>query len=196
VSVEATAWAWEQDVKGTKKLVLLALADHADAEHEAWPALSRLETRVGVGRSSVQDAIRALESEGFLERTARTRANGSRTSTLFRLAIARPDDRADPAGRQTPARLDGQPELSGEPPEDVEVKPSLSLSDQVWATYVEAMEPRDKVLHPGRAQAHQRRAEGRDRHRVPACDLGLSSLAVPHGRQLESEEVQPPVATS
>ena len=61
MSLDAMTWAWRQPVRGTQKLVLLALADHADAAWEAWPAIKSLAERCGVTPRAVRDAIRALE---------------------------------------------------------------------------------------------------------------------------------------
>ena len=60
---------WSQPpVGGSALLVLLALADNADEDtRQAWPSLARLSFKAQVGVSTVQRAIRELESKGIIQ---------------------------------------------------------------------------------------------------------------------------------
>lgn len=87
MSVFAMSWAWEQEATAGGKLVLLAVADHADPEGECYPSRRRLAKMTGLGRSSVSRYLAALETRGLLQREPRHRENGSRTSTLYRLPL-------------------------------------------------------------------------------------------------------------
>lgn len=147
MSARATAWAWEQDVRGTQKLVLLCLADWADGEHQTWYSTGHLTARVGVGRSAVFDALSALEDAALLRREARLRENGSQSSNLYTLLVesGEPDTPVrDPDGRAVrnpdPQNLPGsEPSKTGR---------SDDLPSEVWATYVGVMKPRRAELDP------------------------------------------------
>lgn len=66
MSLDATRWAWRQDVRPTQKLVLLSLADRAGENHECHPSIARLEADTGLYRETVMEAITDLESAGLL----------------------------------------------------------------------------------------------------------------------------------
>lgn len=151
MSVDATSWAWRQDVRGTKKLVLLCLADWANAESECWYSVAAIVERCCVGRSAVFDALRDLEAEGFLQRTERFRENGSRTSNVYVLCLSgRPDSAVrmpdgPPSGEQDPQNRQEEPVEEKESDDSQKDDP---VAD-VWATYVEVIRPRQRDLDPG-----------------------------------------------
>lgn len=68
VSVLASSWVWEHsESKGTARLVLLALADHAGSDGgDAYPSVTRLALRCGVSKRTVQEALKVLVSLGEL----------------------------------------------------------------------------------------------------------------------------------
>lgn len=76
------------DVKGpAKRLVLLAVANHANARGYCWPGIASLAGSTGLGRSTVFRTLTDLENEGLLERRTRRRPDGSRTSNVYRLNL-------------------------------------------------------------------------------------------------------------
>ena len=62
MSIAARDWAWGLQIAPPQKLVLLALAEHANDGCECWPSLSRLATMTGLARSTVAEALNALEA--------------------------------------------------------------------------------------------------------------------------------------
>ena len=74
MSVEAISWALRrQDVRGTDKLVLIGIANHADPHGgNAWPAVATLAQYASVDKRNVQRAIARLEDAGVgvVERNA------------------------------------------------------------------------------------------------------------------------------
>ena len=68
MSVKIMGWVWDQDIRPpAKKMVLLAVADHADHDGDnAWPSVARLGRMVGIEPRSVQRHLRELEAEGYL----------------------------------------------------------------------------------------------------------------------------------
>jgi hypothetical protein len=74
------------------RFVLLALADHADHDGYAWPAVERICHKTGLARSSVQRALGVAEEAGELIRTV----GGGRSSTsLYRIILGVDNHPAD-----------------------------------------------------------------------------------------------------
>lgn len=83
VSIRLIAWAWQQKLPPTDKLILLALADHAaDQTRQAWPSITHLADKTGCGRRTVFDALARLERLELVIREARPRPQ----TTVYRLA--------------------------------------------------------------------------------------------------------------
>ena len=116
MSVTAMAWAWKQDVGGSDKLVLLALADHADDEGVCWPGKRGVAEKCGLARSTVIAVIKRLEQAGLLTRQERFRDDGSRDSDLIQL-------RWEPDG---PVRGSDQ----GGPTPGPRTEPSLNMGEE------------------------------------------------------------------
>jgi hypothetical protein len=93
MSVKALTWAFEQPISATEKVVLLALADHANESGLCWPSIAVLVQRAHVGERTVQRALQSLEDGGFIARERRQRENGSDTSNLYRLMFDRVSQR-------------------------------------------------------------------------------------------------------
>lgn len=67
MGVKATSWVWENSKqKGTAKLMLLAIADHADPEGRAFPGLERLAGMVNVTHRQARRLVELLEESGEL----------------------------------------------------------------------------------------------------------------------------------
>jgi hypothetical protein len=79
------AAVWDHSTtEGVDRLVLLALADHADHDGYAWPSVSRLAAKCRVDRRTVFRALAACEAKGEVERTS---GRGRGTVNRYRLAI-------------------------------------------------------------------------------------------------------------
>jgi DNA-binding transcriptional ArsR family regulator len=94
VSMAATRWAWPLQVRPpTAKLVLLALADHADRDGYCWPSVDRLAELVELDAGNVRRHLGALEAAGLVAKVRRARrADGTLGGLLYRLDLA--DQRA------------------------------------------------------------------------------------------------------
>lgn len=88
VSVHVCSWAWKQKVAAGEKLVLLKLADSANDDGLSWPAAKTVARDCGMGESTVRKHVNALAAKGLLSVEERRRADGSRSSNLYRLATA------------------------------------------------------------------------------------------------------------
>jgi hypothetical protein len=69
VSVAATTWVWNHSQSGgNDRLVLLAIADAADAQGaNAWPRVSTIAAMAGLSARTVQRCIASLVKLGELE---------------------------------------------------------------------------------------------------------------------------------
>lgn len=54
------------DMGPTKRIIMLALADHADDAGRCYPSVDRLAKRTGLSERAVRTNLRQLESEGYL----------------------------------------------------------------------------------------------------------------------------------
>ncbi|MBU6189481.1 MAG: helix-turn-helix domain-containing protein [Betaproteobacteria bacterium] len=66
MSIRATAWAWTVQCAPTAKLVLVALADHADETGLCWPAVASLVNKTGLSERAVRSALRSLEAAAVI----------------------------------------------------------------------------------------------------------------------------------
>jgi hypothetical protein len=70
VSFEAINWAFSQPIKhSTAKFVLVAMANHADAQMTCWPSLAHLCAQTAQDRKTVQAGIVRLRELGYIEDT-------------------------------------------------------------------------------------------------------------------------------
>lgn len=82
---------------GGAKVMLLALAEHADQSGYCFPGLRRLATMCEVSESTARRMIKLLASRGFVTVERRFNKNGSCRSNGYRLAIC--DDAVKLTGR-------------------------------------------------------------------------------------------------
>jgi hypothetical protein len=97
MSLRATAWAWTQKAPTHgAKLVLLALADHADEIGLCWPSLERVASMTGLSVRAVRMALRDLEASVMITTDQnRGRGNTSRYALCINGAAVNP---AKPSG--------------------------------------------------------------------------------------------------
>lgn len=106
VSTKATTWVWEHsEAEDTDRLVLLAIADAADADgNNAWPALDKIAKFVRKSERTVRRSIRSLEELGELaveiKAGGTTNCRPDRRPNLYRLPLItepRRQDTLDPS---------------------------------------------------------------------------------------------------
>lgn len=89
MSVQALSCAFAiRGISASEKLVLLALANFANDKMQCWPSQDRLAADTELSARTVWGALKALEDKGVVERTVRTRQDGSRTTDIFTLRFA------------------------------------------------------------------------------------------------------------
>jgi len=80
MSVRAMAWAWEQELPEGEKLLLMAIADHADDEGVCWPGQEGLARKIGRTDRTVRTRLKHLEALKLIAREPRYNGEGHRTS--------------------------------------------------------------------------------------------------------------------
>ena len=141
----------EARVKGTTKLVLLALADHADDEGLCWPGNKRVMEKAGLkSDGALRAQYRKLEEAGILRREAQFREDGSRTSNRYWLELH------PPGVNEPPPRLDSAAlEPSIEPTQEVSTGGEGEKEEwpyrrtQVFDHFVATFNPRRKEPDAG-----------------------------------------------
>jgi hypothetical protein len=97
MSFQAQAWAHEQRCGGPgAKLVLLCLANYADRYGACWPCIAEIADEAEMSLRSAKTHLAALKDLGLLDWEHRARPNGSRTSSMYQLAMPTSQS-ADPA---------------------------------------------------------------------------------------------------
>ena len=90
MSIEALNWAWDQSCPNpTAKLVLMALADHANADGECWPSMKKIAERSQISARQVSTHITSLMELGLVEKAGRRRYGGQYRGWDYRLNIQR-----------------------------------------------------------------------------------------------------------
>lgn len=90
MSVSTMAWAWKQKCSPTEKLILLALADHANDDGSCWPGMERIAEKTGFTRRSVINSVKTLQEKGMLGITKRA-TGGFKKSNLYTLLVDQED---------------------------------------------------------------------------------------------------------
>jgi hypothetical protein len=72
MTIQATAWAWEQDLDDAEeRLVLLALADES-SDHAPPPDLDHIAQKVGVDRAGLDLILAELRKRALVDLDSRT----------------------------------------------------------------------------------------------------------------------------
>ena len=114
MSIKCLAWAWGKQLPPLPKLVLLAIADHADDNGYAWPGVSGVAQKCGVSKRTVQRYVNTLVQRAIISVETRQRPDGSNTSNAYQLNI---HDSHPPVSDRHP------PMTQVSPPHDTPVTP-------------------------------------------------------------------------
>ncbi len=67
MSVKVMSYVWDiPSFKGSDKLVMLCLADHADDSGLCWPSIDTIARKSGVSPTTVKSTLKKLEAAGWL----------------------------------------------------------------------------------------------------------------------------------
>ena len=86
MSFEAVDKAFEQECRdGLAKMVLIAIARHADKKHQAFPSAERIAKLSNISRRTVQRKIKELQQDGLIVVKNRGK-DAKKTSNLYVLS--------------------------------------------------------------------------------------------------------------
>jgi hypothetical protein len=138
MSVEAIAWALAQPLKGTPKLLLIGLANHATKEMDhARPSVKTLSTYASVTPRNVQKGLRDLEAQGWIEKTGvyPVKGRSDRSVSIYRIILERGvASDAPPSQRGVAGDIDGVSLATPEPSIET-VHSERAPARQVWDHY-------------------------------------------------------------
>ncbi|WP_423209057.1 helix-turn-helix domain-containing protein [Paracoccus yeei] len=131
MSVKIMSAVFESETLGpTERLIMLALADHADDAGRCYPSLSRLQQRTGLSERAIQSNIRNLQSAGYITIIPGAGQGGAN------VYIVRPNPAADAPPQQMHPRR-----KCTTPPQEVRPNPAADAPPQ-------QMHPRRKCTTP------------------------------------------------
>ena len=88
MSRDWTEAVWQMDgLSPTERLLMLALARHADKDGVCWPSHSRIAALTGLTVRTIQRTLPALVERNHLDIDGRARNDGASTSNLYRLFV-------------------------------------------------------------------------------------------------------------
>ncbi|MEM8616769.1 MAG: helix-turn-helix domain-containing protein [Pseudomonadota bacterium] len=130
MSIKIMSAIFENETLGpTQRLIMLALADHADDEGRCYPSIERLCARTGLKDRAVQSNIRALEAAGYVTVKERAGRNGSNLYFVHPhpAADAPPQEMHPAADAPQPRRKCGSDPAADAPkPSGTVIEPSIT----------------------------------------------------------------------
>lgn len=91
MSFRLAAMVWELDLPMNEKLVMMALADHADDESfQCWPSQSHLAKKCGCSEDTVMRLVGKLAKKNLLSRARDRRPDGTLGITRYSLKLGPP----------------------------------------------------------------------------------------------------------
>ena len=137
MSVRAMAWAWRQQLSGPEKLVLMAIADHADDDGICWPGNAHIARKCNLSQRSVQRHIKNLIDNGFMTAYRRYRETGGQTSNRYVLNV---DGVTNSHGGDDRLTWGGDPTVT---PITI-IEPSNELTTTTVPEWIEVLSAKDK----------------------------------------------------
>jgi len=87
MSIKVMSWVWEQDLPPLDKIVLMAIADHADDDGYAWPGMKRIAEKCSMEKRTVQRHVEKLQEQQLLKVESRQRTDGSSSSNGYTVVM-------------------------------------------------------------------------------------------------------------
>ena len=120
MSIDASRWAWTQQINPSQKIVLLSLADRADEDGYCYPSIKRLELDCSMTRRTIQRNLAELEALNLIERKSRFTGNGQTSNDFFLIGIVdrhgETKPQGDRAGRRKPIKSSVSSDTPPAPP--------------------------------------------------------------------------------
>lgn len=97
MSIKVMSMVWEREgLSPTHRLILLALADHADDDGVCYPSIARLRRRTGLSERAIQTAFSALCAAGWLRIERNAGPRGCNVFTVSTPAADAPPQQMHP----------------------------------------------------------------------------------------------------
>ena len=143
MSIKAMSWAWEQATTSSgAKLVLLALADHANDDGECWPGMKRIAEKCGMSARQVSNHVTNLQQAGLISTSRRCRDDHKYSTYLYQLNLTSSGSGVPVGQRKSASSGPAEVGFRAEPSlENRQLEPSLSSSSvddgfaEFWAIY-------------------------------------------------------------
>jgi hypothetical protein len=157
---KAVRWVLEHsEARGSARLVLLVLAEHANGDSPAWPSVATIAQEANITERGVQLALHELERLGEVKVDpggGRKRCNGyhlPKTPNSVRPSTSETPNSVRPSEVETPKSVPETPKSVRRNPEQISPEPSTEPSTnqqptpptppadtirQVWETYLDA----------------------------------------------------------
>lgn len=170
MSIHALKWAWGQQCPNpTAKLVLMALADHANAEGECYPTMKRVAEMASCSPRTVSRHIQLLEDEGLVSRVERRIYGGEFRGFLYQLNMPLSSGQVD-QWTSRPVDAGGRDQWTTVSPLEPAVEPSVDplppqAGDEKANPRAVGANPRALGTNP-RAVAKRQRDQARKAHEV------------------------------
>lgn len=135
MSVRVMGAVWDLPIPAARKLVLLALADHANDEGICWPSQERIAQKCGISDRQVRNHVTALIEDGYIRVVERRMLR----TTVWQIVTperkpASAHDRkpaSNTTGSQLPTNHQGEPSV-----EPSSLSPNGRKRDPVWDALV------------------------------------------------------------
>jgi len=150
--VAAVLDARDDRITGTRKLVLITLANRTNEHGKCWPGQELLAGECGISVRALADHLKALESEGFIKRSTQHlgKGNGSRTTYTLHLAMLKVAPEEIAGAEVAPASFVG---CTGSTPHVTNrQEPTVSNSDELDLGPTPSEQPKKKSAPRGSAR--------------------------------------------
>lgn len=174
MSIEALNWAWAQQTPNpTSKLVLLALADHANGDGECWPSMKKIAVMAQVSPRQVSYHITMLANLGLVEKASRRRYEGQLRGWNYRLLTT--SGSVLPVASGSTAYPPAEAGFRSEPSENRQVEPLAAAPRE---------RPRDELFEA------VCQAAGHDQERLTRSERGAINSGLKDLRQVDATPEQ------
>ncbi|MFW7526319.1 helix-turn-helix domain-containing protein [Vibrio ostreicida] len=124
MSIKVMSYVWDiPQFKGSDKLVMLCLADHADEHGLCWPSIETIARKSGVSATTVKSTLKKLETGGWVAKKHQFKKSGSgrlvRASNQYRLPVLLLKKKADQQQTDQQPIFDGSKTEQSKPPQGV-----------------------------------------------------------------------------
>ena len=135
MSIKVMSWVWEQDLPPLDKIVLMAIADHADDDGYAWPGMKRIAEKCSMEKRTVQRHVEKLQEQQLLKVESRQRNDGSSSSNGYTVVMdgtkeeGVAESHPPMSGMTPPHGTDDTPLTVIEPSEETTTTTTLTLEE-------------------------------------------------------------------